>query len=164
MRGPHGSFDAGRPLGGGTSFDFDPSPDRLRAKGATKWHHVPSDVVPAWLAETDFDLCPAIVDAVQAALGRGDLGYPDWPAEPLAEAFAARMADRHGWRPEVAHVRHVCDLVQAVQVVVGLASATGDFGPGGEGYIRLNFGTGRRVLDEIVDRMAASLRHAVRPG
>lgn len=35
-----------------------------------------------------------------------------------------------------------------------------DFGPGGKGYARLNFATGRAILDEIVDRLAAALTGA----
>jgi bifunctional pyridoxal-dependent enzyme with beta-cystathionase and maltose regulon repressor activities len=111
---------------GAESGPFDPSLDRLRRSRAVKWHHVEDDVLAAGMAETDFDLCPAVVDAVRSALERGDLGYPDWQVEPLAEAFCARMATRHGWLPGEADVRHVCDLIQAFQVVVELATGPGD--------------------------------------
>lgn len=104
--------------------EFEPSLERLRARRATKWRHVDDDVLPAWVAETDFELCPAIVDAVAGVLERGDLGYPDWWSEPLAEPFSERMGERYGWRPDPAHVRHVCDLIQAVEVVVGLSTET----------------------------------------
>lgn len=106
--------------------EFDPSPERCRTKQTTKWHHVPSDVLPAWVAETDFDLCPQIAEAIVAAVERGDVGYPDWRTEPLAETFAERMASRYGWRPDPAHVRHTSDLIQAVQVVTDLCSAPSD--------------------------------------
>lgn len=33
-----------------------------------------------------------------------------------------------------------------------------DFGPGGEGHIRINFGTSRAILDELLDRMLPHLR------
>lgn len=104
---------------------FDPSPDSLRSSKAIKWHHVGADVIPAGIAETDFGPCPAVTEAVGALLERGDLGYPDWPVEPLAEAFCRRMEGRHGWHPDAAHVRHVCDLIQAFQVVVELACPPG---------------------------------------
>jgi cystathionine beta-lyase len=32
-----------------------------------------------------------------------------------------------------------------------------DFGPGGEGYVRLNFGTSRQILTEIIDRTVDSI-------
>jgi cysteine-S-conjugate beta-lyase len=36
-------------------------------------------------------------------------------------------------------------------------SAGGDFGPGGAGHVRLNFGTSESILTEIVDRMASCI-------
>ena len=106
--------------------EFEPSPDRCRRKHTTKWHHVPDDVLPAWVAETDFDLCAPVADAIIAAVERGDVGYPDWWTEPLAGAFAERMAARYRWRPDPSHVRHTTDLVQAVQVVIDLWTERGD--------------------------------------
>jgi cysteine-S-conjugate beta-lyase len=35
-----------------------------------------------------------------------------------------------------------------------------DYGPGGDGYARLNFGTGRTILDAVLDRMAAAANAA----
>lgn len=35
-----------------------------------------------------------------------------------------------------------------------------DFGPGGEGFVRLNFGCPRQTLTEALDRMSAALRNA----
>jgi cystathionine beta-lyase len=33
-----------------------------------------------------------------------------------------------------------------------------EFGPGGEGHVRINFGTSRAILDELLDRMLPHLR------
>lgn len=106
--------------------EFEPALERCRRKQTTKWHHVPDDVLPAWTAETDFDLCPAVSDAIADALRRGDVGYPDWGSEPLAEAFAERMATRYGWDPDPGRVRHTSDLIQAMQVVTELCTDPGD--------------------------------------
>ena len=106
--------------------EFQPSPERCRRKQTTKWRHVPGDVLPAWVAETDFDLCPAVAGAIVDAVRRGDLGYPDWGSEPLADAFAGRMEARYGWSPDPSQVRHVSDLIQAMQVVTELCTARGD--------------------------------------
>jgi bifunctional pyridoxal-dependent enzyme with beta-cystathionase and maltose regulon repressor activities len=32
-----------------------------------------------------------------------------------------------------------------------------DFGPGGEGYVRLNFATSRQISSQILDQMEATL-------
>jgi bifunctional pyridoxal-dependent enzyme with beta-cystathionase and maltose regulon repressor activities len=120
LTAPEGKGDAGE------LAEFEPSFERCRGKQTAKWHHVPSDVLPAWVAETDFDVCPAVADAIVEGVMRGDVGYPDWDVEPLADAFAERMAARHGWRPDPSHVRHTSDLVQAMQVVIELWTARGD--------------------------------------
>lgn len=108
---------------------FEPSLERCRRKQATKWHRIPHDVLPAWVAETDFELCPPIAEAIVDSVRRGDVGYPDWSgqrSEPLADAFAERMSARYGWNPDPSHVRHVSDLIQAMQVVTELCSARGE--------------------------------------
>lgn len=74
----------------------------------------------------DFAPCPAVADAVTGLVSAGDLGYPDWEGEPLADAFCRRMAARHGWRPDPSCVRHVTDLIQAFEVVTTLATRPGD--------------------------------------
>ncbi|MDA8310719.1 MAG: aminotransferase class I/II-fold pyridoxal phosphate-dependent enzyme [Actinomycetota bacterium] len=113
-------------MGGNVAGEFEPSVERCRRKQTAKWHHVAHDVLPAWVAETDFDLCPAVADAIVEATRRGDVGYPDWASEPLADAFAERMASRHGWHPDPSHVRHTSDLIQAMQVVTELCTTRGD--------------------------------------
>jgi bifunctional pyridoxal-dependent enzyme with beta-cystathionase and maltose regulon repressor activities len=74
----------------------------------------------------DFPVAPAIRDAVLATVDRGDLGYPDWPTNPLAQPFSHRMRTRYGWSPDPAHVRGVTDLIQAAQIVISLATEPGD--------------------------------------
>lgn len=117
-----------RAAGGATPpAQFDELPMTwLRAKHGTKWHRPGPGVIPAWIADMDFPPAPAIVEAITEALGRGDLGYPDWPVNPLAQPFAERMASRYGWNPEPAAVRGISDLIQGVQIVLDLATRPGD--------------------------------------
>jgi bifunctional pyridoxal-dependent enzyme with beta-cystathionase and maltose regulon repressor activities len=105
---------------------FAPSLDWLRAKRGVKWHRPGGGVLPAWVADMDFPVAAPIRSAVLGALDRGDVGYPDWPAHPLAEPFAARMAQRFGWTPDPAHVRGLTDVIQGLQVVTELATSLGD--------------------------------------
>ncbi|HEV2888279.1 MAG TPA: aminotransferase class I/II-fold pyridoxal phosphate-dependent enzyme [Jatrophihabitans sp.] len=97
----------------------------LRGKRGVKWQRPGPEQLPAWIADMDFAVAPAVQEAIQDALRRGDLGYPDWPAHPLAEPFAQRMATRYGWQPEPGAVRGVCDLIQALQIVLQLGSQPG---------------------------------------
>lgn len=110
---------------GPTGFDSVPLA-WLRRKQSVKWHRPGPDLVPAWVAETDFPVAPAVRRAVLATLDRGDLGYPDWSGHPLAGLFAARMHTRYGWSPDPGHVRGVTDLIQACQILLSLGTVPGD--------------------------------------
>jgi bifunctional pyridoxal-dependent enzyme with beta-cystathionase and maltose regulon repressor activities/uncharacterized damage-inducible protein DinB len=108
-----------------TSFD-DISIEWLRRKRAVKWQRPGPRVIPAWVADMDYPVAPAIRAAIDATLDRGDLGYPDWPRHPLAEPFSERMQARYGWSPNPDHVRGITDLIQALQVVISLVTQPGD--------------------------------------
>src|SRR5256885_9039378 len=68
---------------------------QLSRRRSAKWRTYPDDVLPAFVAEMDFDLAPQIGPAVSAALAIGDCGYPHKGV--LGEAYAAFAADRLGW-------------------------------------------------------------------
>lgn len=105
---------------------FDPPMAWLREKRGVKWSRPGPDLIPAWVADMDFPLAPPIRTALTAMLDRGDLGYPDWDIDPLAEAFAVRMRHSFGWDADPAHARSIVDLIQALQIVLDLATEPGD--------------------------------------
>lgn len=100
--------------------------DWLRGKKSVKWHRPGREVIPAWVADMDYPVAPVIRAAILANLDRGDLGYPDWPNHPLAQTFSDRMHARYHWSPSPDHVRGVTDLIQALQIVISLATQPGD--------------------------------------
>ena len=76
--------------------------DTLRQRKSFKWRTYPEDVLPAFVAEMDFDLAQPIRDAVSSALAIGDCGYAH--RGELGEAFAAFAAKRLRWSPAPARV------------------------------------------------------------
>ena len=92
----------------------DCSLDHLRRRTSYKWRTYPPDVLPAFVAEMDFDPADQIKDAIRAALDAGDTGYPH--KGELGEAFAEFAMERlGGWSPEP-------DLVFAIpDVMTGIA-------------------------------------------
>ena len=103
-------------------------PEQLAGRPGIKWRRAGAPgAIAAWVADMDFPPCPAVTDRLGAVLASGDLGYPDWYfGTPLRAAFAERMAQRYGWEPDPGRVREVADLVQALQVVLELATRPGD--------------------------------------
>jgi cystathionine beta-lyase len=101
--------------------------DELRRRPGVKWQRVGPDVLPAWVADMDFAVPPVVADAIEHTVRRGDLGYPSWQdGNPLREAFAGRMQERYGWTVSAGDVREHTDLLQALQLVLHLATSRGD--------------------------------------
>jgi cysteine-S-conjugate beta-lyase len=116
-----------------TIFRMDPilgdcSLGRLRARTSHKWRTYPADVLPAFVAEMDFDPAEPIKDAIRTAVAAGDLGYPD--KGNLGEAFAEFAADRlGGWSPDP-------DLIFAIpDVMTGIAEMIQALTPPGAGVV-----------------------------
>ncbi|MEL4153285.1 aminotransferase class I/II-fold pyridoxal phosphate-dependent enzyme [Corynebacterium bovis] len=97
----------------------------LRARGTMKWTAYGPDVLPLWVAETDFDTCPAVLSAVREATDREYLGYPAAGDRSLEEALAAFSADRYGWAVDPAWVVPVPDVVSGIVSVVDALTAPG---------------------------------------
>ena len=74
--------------------------ETLRRRRSQKWRAHPADVLPAFVAEMDFDLAEPIVGAVQDALAVGDCGYGH--QGDLGETFAAFAEKRLRWSPDPA--------------------------------------------------------------
>ena len=91
-----------------------------------KWTAFEPDVLPLWVAETDFDTCPAVAAAVQDAVDREYFGYPEAGGmSALAEALATFSADRHGWTIDPANVVVVPDVVKGIMVAIDNLTAAG---------------------------------------
>lgn len=105
---------------------FEPPMEWLRMKRTVKWTRPGPERIPAWVADMDFPVAPPIRRAITRMLDSGDLGYPDWSQDPLADAFAYRMRHSFGWAADPAHVRPISDLIQALHVLLDLATEPGD--------------------------------------
>ena len=78
-------------------FDFDSPVDRA-GTWSTRWErHAGADVIPLWVADTDFRAAPAILEALAARAAHGVFGYSTPPPE-LRGAIVRRMQQRYEWR------------------------------------------------------------------
>ena len=61
-------------------FDFDAAVDRA-GTWATRWEkYAGRDVIPLWVADTDFRTPAVVLDAMRERLGHGVLGYTTPPS------------------------------------------------------------------------------------
>lgn len=88
----------------------------LQRRTSHKWRTYPSDVLPAFVAEMDYDPAVQIKDAISAALAAGDLGYPH--KGELGDAFAEFAADRLGWAPDPELVFAIPDVMTGITELV----------------------------------------------
>jgi cysteine-S-conjugate beta-lyase len=95
-----------------------PEPE-LRRRGTLKWAIAADGELAAWVAETDFGHCPAVLRAVQDVVDRAGFGYPPPEARTgLPEATAAFLGRRFGWAVDPADVRLVGDVMAGVQLAL----------------------------------------------
>ena len=90
-----------------------PSLETLRARGTRKWTQYSDDVLPLWVAESDFPTAEPVKRAIQDAVDREMFGYT--PAHhKLGDALSDFYAERYGWRPNPEWVFPVADVVRGM--------------------------------------------------
>lgn len=104
-----------------------PPPAVMMARFGRKWSNVPSDVLPAWIADMDFLPAPTIRDSLAHALALGDLGYgPVGPKTGLPEAFARWAGKRWNWAVDPAWVRLAPDVVGSLANCIEALATPGE--------------------------------------
>ncbi|OEX92038.1 aminotransferase [Corynebacterium sp. BCW_4722] len=92
-----------------------PDPATLRARRTRKWTQYGEDVIPMFIAESDFPTAPAVKDALVAAAEAEMFGYSPAPhAHKVEEALSDFYDWRYGWRPDPEKIFLVPDVVRGV--------------------------------------------------
>ncbi len=105
-------------------FDAEIDLTQLRQRTSEKWAKYPHDVLPVFVAESDFPLAPPIAQALHRAIGAGDLGY----AQPkgVGEAYASFSADRFHDAIDPASVFVIPEVMVGVAEIVRILTTPGD--------------------------------------
>src|SRR6516225_8058055 len=98
--------------------------NRLRQRRSEKWRLHPPDVLPAFIAEMDYDLAEPVLAALRSAVDLSDCGYAN--SSGLGEAFARFAAARHGWTVDPGRVHLIPDIMAGVEAILLLTTAPGD--------------------------------------
>ena len=97
----------------------------LRRRTSTKWATHPDDVLPLFVAETDFALAEPITRILTDALAIGDTGYVP-PKTAYPDAFAGFASRRWGWDVDPARVRTTCDVMMGVAEAIRAVAEPGE--------------------------------------
>ena len=98
--------------------------DRLRRRRSEKWQMHPPDVLPAFIAEMDYDMAEPVLAALRTALDLSDCGYA--ALDGIGATFAEFAASRHGWTVDPGLVHLVPDVMAGVDALLNLATEPGD--------------------------------------
>jgi len=99
---------------------------RLRGLDATKWSRDGEDVLPAWVADMDFEPPACALDAMRRVIDRGDVGYNLVAVRALAAAFVEWQDRSHGWRPNEERLQLYNDVLHALEYAVWNLTEPGD--------------------------------------
>ncbi len=96
-------------------FDFD-SPVERAGTWSTRWdRYAGRDVIPLWVADSDFRTPPAVIEALSARAAHGVFGYTT-PPPALAELIAERMQRRYAWRIDPAWIVYLPGVVTGLHL------------------------------------------------
>ncbi|WP_334152450.1 MalY/PatB family protein [Microbacterium sp.] len=99
--------------------------EELRERTSAKWREYPADVLPLFVAETDFPLAPTITATLQRAVAIGDTGYKA-SRTPLAETYAAFAQRRFDWQVDAARMRSTADVSMGIVEILRRVTRPGD--------------------------------------
>ncbi len=106
-------------------FDFD-RPIERRGTDSLKWgRYAGRDVLPMWVADTDFAAPPAVLEALRARVDHGVFGY-GLPPDCLVEAVLAHLHRDFGWRVEPDWLVWLPGLVTGLSVCCRAFAAAGE--------------------------------------
>ena len=106
-------------------FDFD-APVERRGTWSNRWERYEGrDVIPLWVADTDFRAPPAVLEALAERVRHGVLGYTQAP-EALRQAIVARLERLYGWRIEPAWIVFLPGVVAGLHHAARVLVAPGE--------------------------------------
>ena len=104
-------------------YDFDTYIER-RDTGSGKWDKY-GDVLPLWVADTDFRCPEPILRAIHERVNHGIFGY-QMDAPHLRDILVERMATRYNWTIEAKDIMFLPNLVSALNVAARAYAEPGE--------------------------------------
>jgi cystathionine beta-lyase len=105
-------------------FDFD-APVGRAGTWSTRWSRYGADVIPLWVADSDFRAPPAVLRALAERLEHGVLGYTAPPHE-LRQAIVERLARLYRWRIDPAAIVFLPGVIAGLHHAARVLVAPGE--------------------------------------
>jgi cystathionine beta-lyase len=105
-------------------YDFDRRIER-RESDSIKWGLYDEDVVPLWVADTDFLAPPSLIKSLHERIDHGIFGYAK-PQESTKNVIQNWVYDRHGWKVKSEDIILLSGVVQGFNFAAKAFTAPGD--------------------------------------
>ena len=105
-------------------YDFDRVVLR-RHSGSYKWDAIPEDTLPLWVADMDFEVAPAIKQALAERVGHGIFGYTQVD-DDYYEAVISWFSRRHQWQIRRQWMLYTSGVVPAISCSIKALALPGE--------------------------------------
>jgi cysteine-S-conjugate beta-lyase len=107
------------------TFNFDTPPDR-KGTDSQKWQkYAGRDILPMWVADMDFEVAPAIVEAIRRRVDHAIFGYSR-PVKSTVDSIVEAMESLYRWKIDPAWLVWLPGLVCGLNVAARAFAADGD--------------------------------------
>lgn len=106
--------------------DFDKHIDRTNSF-SEKWEKYEGrDIIPMWVADSDFETAPEIIDALQKRVAHGVFGYTTQPTTAVKTAIVNHFQSQYSWKIESDWIVPLPSLVRGLALSCEVAGTEGD--------------------------------------
>lgn len=110
-------------------YDFDQFVER-RGTNSAKWDSVErvfgeEDLLPMWVADSDWPTAPAVVRAIKERAQHGIFGYT-FPGDELREVVTDWLKERHDWEVDPDWISFNDGVVPSLSVAIETVARSGD--------------------------------------
>lgn len=107
------------------TFDFDTPIDRAGTSSSRWEKYAGRDVIPLWVADTDFRAPPAVIEALRRRVEHSVFGYTQPPAD-LGKLIVARMQRLYGWAIQPEWIVYLPGVVSALYMAANRLTQPGE--------------------------------------
>lgn len=107
-------------------FDFDKTIDR-KDTFSDKWDkYKGKDIIPMWVADSDFETAPEIIEALQKRVAHGVFGYTTQPTLGVQQAIVYHLKSHYNWQIDKEWIVPLPSLVRGLALSCAAAGVEGD--------------------------------------
>ena len=85
-----------------------------------------TDIIPLWVADSDFETAPEIIQALQKRVAHGVFGYTTQPTSAVKDAIVYHLSSQYDWQIDRDWIVPLPSLVRGLALSCAVAGVEGD--------------------------------------